>query len=144
MKVNMLNISNPSDEKMRKMLEDAHVIAVVGHSDKPYRTSYQIADYLRSAGYKVYPVNPTVDRINGEKSFANLEEIPEQIDIVDIFRRSIYLSGVVQDSIAVNAKAVWSQLGVIDIDAAKSAEEAGLDMVMDLCIKVEHRRLVRS
>ena len=139
----MHNISNPSNEKLRELLVDARVIAVVGHSDKPYRTSYQIANYLRNAGYKVYPVNPTVDEIDGEKSFASLDEIPQPIDIVDVFRRSVYLNGVVQDSIAANVKAVWSQQGVVDFDAAISAEKAGLDMVMDLCIKVEHLRLVR-
>lgn len=136
-------MSNPSDEKMRALLLSARVIAVVGHSDNPYRTSYQIANYLRNAGYKIYPVNPTVDKVNGEKSYASLAEIPEQIDIVDVFRRSEYLDGVVQDSIAVNAKAVWSQLGVVDKAAADRTEEAGLDMVMNLCIKIEHRRLIK-
>ncbi|MCH7662890.1 MAG: CoA-binding protein [Chloroflexi bacterium] len=140
----MHSIFNPSNKKIREMLEDARVIAVVGHSDKPYRTSYQIASYLRNVGYKVYAVNPTVDEIDGEKSYSNLDEIPEPIDIVDVFRRSEYLNGVVQDSIAVNVKAVWSQIGVVDFEAAKIAEKAGLDMVMDLCIKVEHRRLVHG
>ena len=140
----MQNTTKPSDYEMQKMLEDAKVIAVVGHSDKPYRTSYQIANYLRNAGYTVYPVNPTVDEIDGEKSYASLDEIPEPIDIVDVFRRSEYLKGVVEDSIAANAKAVWSQLGVVDFDAAENAVQAGLDMVMDLCIKVEHRRLMRN
>lgn len=137
-------MSNPSDEKMRAMLLSARVIAVVGHSDNPYRTSYQIASYLRNAGYKIYPVNPTVDKVNGEKSYASLAEIPEQIDIVDVFRRSEYLDGVVQESMAVNAKAVWSQLGVVDKAAADRSEEAGLDMVMNLCIKIEHRRLIKA
>lgn len=137
-------MSNPSDEDLRRMLANARVIAVVGHSDKPYRTSYQIANYLRNAGYKVYPVNPTVDEVNGEKSYTSLAEIPEPVDIVDVFRRSEYLNGVVQDSIAVNAKAVWSQLGVVDHAAAESAEEAGLEMVMNLCIKIEHGRLIQT
>lgn len=137
-------MSNPSDEKIREMLANARVIAVVGHSDKPYRTSYQIANYLRSAGYKVYPVNPTIDEVNGEKSYPSLAEIPEPVDIVDVFRRSEYLPGVVQDSITVDAKAIWSQLGVVDYAAADRAVEAGLDMVMNLCIKIEHRRLIQT
>ncbi|KAA3643595.1 MAG: CoA-binding protein [Chloroflexi bacterium] len=128
---------------MREILKKARVIAVVGHSDKPYRTSYQIAQYLRNVDYKVYPVNPMVQSIAGEKSYASLAEIPEEIDIVDVFRRSEHLQGVVDDAIAVGAKAVWSQLGVVDQQAARTAEEAGLDMVMDLCIKVEHARLLR-
>jgi hypothetical protein len=136
-------MSNPSDEKIRGMLANARVIAVVGHSDKPYRASYQIANYLRNVGYKIYPVNPTVDKIDSEKSYASLAEIPEPVDIVDVFRRSEYLNDVVQESIAVDAKMVWSQLGVVDYAAADSAEEADLDMVMNLCIKVEHRRLIQ-
>ena len=134
---------NPNDEHMREMLKGAKVIAVVGHSDKPYRTSYRIAQYLRNVNYKVYAVNPTVQSINGEKAYASLADIPEEIDIVDVFRRSEHLQGVVDDAVTVGAKAVWSQLGVVDQEAAKTAEDAGLDMVMDLCIKVEHARLLR-
>lgn len=133
---------NPSDEKMQEILSKARVIAVVGHSDKPYRTSYQIAKYLRSAGYKVYPVNPMVDEIDGDKSYASLADIPEPIDVVDVFRRSEHLDGVVQESISANAKAVWSQLGVVDFEAAIKAESSGLDMIMNLCIKIEHARLL--
>ena len=129
------------NEGLRQLLEDAKVIAVVGHSDKPSRTSYRIAQYLRSAGYKVYPVNPTVDEIDGEKSYASLDAIPEAIDIVDVFRRSEYLEGVVEEAAQVGAKAVWGQLGVRDEQAAAKAEAAGLDMVMDRCIKVDHARL---
>mgnify|MGYP002624257273 FL=1 len=129
------------NEGLRQLLEDAKVIAVVGHSDKPSRTSYRIAQYLRSAGYKVYPVNPTVDEIDGEKSYASLDAIPEAIDIVDVFRRSEYLEGVVEEAVQVGAKAVWGQLGVRDEQAAAKAEAAGLDMVMDRCIKVDHARL---
>ena len=130
-----------SDDALREMLSDSKVVAVVGHSDKPFRTSYQIAQYLRDAGYKVYPVNPTVSEINGERVYASLAEIPEAIDIVDVFRRSEYLEGVVQDAIQVGAKAVWAQLGVADLIAEKEAVAAGLPIVMDRCIKIDHRRL---
>ncbi|MBW8010342.1 MAG: CoA-binding protein [Chloroflexi bacterium] len=135
---------NPNDEKIKQMLETAHVIAVVGHSDRPNRTSYRIANYLRDAGYKVYAVNPLVDEIDGEKSYASLDEIPEPVDIVNVFRRSIFLDGVIDDSIMVKAKAVWSQLGVIDFPAGEKAENAGLDMVMNRCILVERERLLRN
>jgi hypothetical protein len=137
-------MSNPPDDKLRGILENARVIAVVGHSDKSYRTSYQIANYLRNAGYKVYPVNPNIDGVGGEESYANLADIPERVDIVNVFRRPEYLIGVVQESIAVDAMSVWSQLGIVDYDAADNAEDADLDMVMDMCIKVEHRRLIRN
>ena len=134
-----MRISN--DDALREMLSESKVVAVVGHSDKPFRTSYQIAQYLRDAGYKVYPVNPTISEINGERVYASLAEIPEAIDIVDVFRRSEYLEGVVQDAIQVGAKAVWAQLGVADLIAEKEAVAAELPIVMDRCIKIDHRRL---
>ncbi|MGH2581279.1 MAG: CoA-binding protein [Anaerolineales bacterium] len=129
--------------EIKKLLDEARVIAVVGHSDKPHRTSYSIGRYLRNAGYKVYAVNPTIDSVNGEPAYPNLAAVPEPIDIVDVFRRSEYLDKVVDEAIAVKAKAVWSQLGVIDDAAAKKAEAAGLKMVMDRCIKVDHAALIR-
>lgn len=131
------------DAGLRKMLKDARVVAVVGHSDKPYRTSYQIAQYLRNAGYKVYPVNPTVEQIDGEKAYASLAEVPEAIDIVDVFRRSEHLKDVVNEAIKVDAGAVWAQLGVYDERAAERAAEADMDLVMDLCIRTAHARLLR-
>ncbi len=135
-----MRIENAGD--LERILSEARVIAVVGHSDNPSRTSYQIAQYLRQAGYKVYPVNPTVSQIDGEPCYATLADVPEPIDIVDVFRRSEYLGGVVEDAIAVKAKTVWAQLGVVDEDAAQQAVDAGLNIVMDRCIKVDHRRLI--
>ena len=132
-----------SDAKMRQILDTARVIAVVGHSDKPNRTSYQIAQYLRQAEYTVYPVNPTVATIDGQPSYPSLADVPEPIDIVNVFRRSEYLGEVVDEAAKVGAKAVWAQLGVYDEEASRKAETAGMDMVMDKCIKVEHRRLMR-
>jgi len=128
--------------EIKKLLEESRVIAVVGHSDKAYRTSYSIAQYLRAAGYKVYAVNPTIDSVNGEPAYPDLAAVPEPIDIVDVFRRSEYLDRVVDEAIAVKAKAVWAQLAVIDDAAAKKAEAAGLKMVMDRCIKVDHAALI--
>jgi predicted CoA-binding protein len=136
-----MSIHNPNN--LRDLLERSKVIAVVGHSEKSYRTSYRIAQYLREAGYKVYAVNPTVDQIDGEKSYPNLAAIPESIDIVDVFRRSEHLQGIVEDAIAAKAKAIWTQLGIIDPKAAQRAVEAGLDVVMDRCIMVDHRQLLR-
>jgi len=136
-----MTINNPND--LRRILQEARVIAVVGYSDKPHRTSYRIGRYLREAGYKVYPVNPSVVEIDGVRSYANLAEVPEPIDIVNVFRRSEFLAEVVEQAIAVGAKAVWAQLGVVDELAAKKAEEAGLSVVMDRCIMVDHGQLVR-
>ena len=127
----------------RKLLENARVIAVVGHSDKPHRTSYQIAQFLRDVGYRVYAVNPALDEIDGEKCYASLAEVPEPIDIVDVFRRSEFLPGVIEDAITVGAKSVWAQLGVWHPDADEIAESAGMPLVMDSCIKVEYMRLIR-
>jgi predicted CoA-binding protein len=134
---------NLDDRAMREVLAKARVIAVVGHSDQPSRTSYQIAQYLRRAGYTVYPVNPTVREIDGQPSYPSLADVPEPIDIVDVFRRSEYLPEVVDEAITVGAKAVWGQLGVLDEAARQKALDAGLDVAMDACIKVEHLRLMR-
>ena len=128
---------------IRNLLTSARVIAVVGHSDQRYRTSYQIARYLRQVGYTIYPVNPEVATIDGQTCYPSLAEVPEPVDIVNVFRRSEYLAGVVDEAIAVQAKAVWAQLGVESNEAAAKAEAAGLPLVMDMCIKVEHSRLVR-
>ncbi len=136
----MANLNN-DDAAMRAVLENARVIAVVGHSDNPARTSYRIAQYLRGAGYKVYPVNPMVSEIDGERSYASLAEIPEPIDIVDVFRRSEFLPDVVEEAIAAGAKTVWTQLGVSDAAAEQAALDAGLHVAANRCIKVEHARL---
>jgi predicted CoA-binding protein len=125
---------------LQEILRSARVIAVVGHSDRPERTSYQIADMLRREGFVVYPVNPTISHIDGKTCYPDLASVPEPIDIVDVFRRSEFLDGVVDDAIAVGAKTVWTQLGVIDEDAARKAEAAGLNMVMNRCIKIEYYR----
>jgi predicted CoA-binding protein len=138
--MNSKNLNN-SDAEMKTVLENAKVIAVVGHSDKPHRTSYRIADFLREVGYTVYAVNPTIESVNDEKVYASLADVPEKIDIVNVFRRSEYLAGVVADAIAVDAGTVWSQLGVIDEDASATAIDAGLNMTMNRCIKVEYMRL---
>jgi predicted CoA-binding protein len=136
-------MQNLKDDTVRQMLSDARVIAVIGYSDKPHRTSYQIAHYLKRAGYTIYAVNPSVEQIDGERSYPSLADVPEPIDIVNVFRRSEYLPGVVDEAIGVGAKAVWAQLGVYDPEAAQKADSAGLPMVMDVCIKVEHMRLMR-
>ena len=131
-----------NDTALRNLLTSTHVIAVVGHSDRPYRTSYQIAGYLRRVGYKVYAVNPDITSVDGQPSYPSLADVPEPIDIVNVFRRSEFLADVVEQAAAVKAKAVWAQLGVHSDAAATAAEVAHLPLVMDACIKVEHQRLL--
>lgn len=128
------------DAEQRAFLAEAKVIAVVGHSDNPARTSYQIAGFLRDVGYTVYAVNPTIDEIDGEPVYASLADVPEPIDIVDVFRRSEFLSSVVDDAIAAGAKVVWAQLGVADPAAAAKGEAAGVAVIMNNCIKVTYLR----
>jgi hypothetical protein len=136
----MLTIDNT--DTIRQLLREAKVIAVVGHSDKPHRTSYQIAQFLRRVGYRVYPVNPAVSQIDSEKSYASLKDIPEPIDIVNVFRRSEFLPAVVDEALSAGAKAVWAQLGVYSGEAARKADSAGLPIVMDACIKVEYNKVM--
>jgi predicted CoA-binding protein len=130
-----------ADTALRDLLSEARVIAVVGHSDQPRRTSYRIAQTLRRAGYTVYPVNPTVAQIDGQASYATLTAVPERIDIVNVFRRSEFLKGIVEEAVEVGAGAVWAQLGVADEEAARLAAQHGLPIVMDACIAVAHRML---
>ncbi len=130
-----------NDQQIEQLLSNAHTIAVVGHSADPSRTSYQIAGFLRRAGYTVYAVNPTVAEIDSEVSYPTLADVPEKIDIVNVFRRSEYVPDVVRDAVAVGAGAVWGQLGVEHRDAVDIAQAADLPLVMNRCIKVEFMRL---
>ena len=132
---------NDNSEAMHEILQNARTIAVVGHSDRPDRTSYQIAAFLRRQGYTVYPVNPTLDRIGEERCYPTLRSLPETVDIVNVFRRSEYLGEVVDEAIEAGAKAVWAQLGVQNAQAMERALEAGVDMAMDTCIKVDYMQL---
>ena len=120
-------------EEINKILEDCKVIAVVGLSSNSMRPSFGVAQYMQRQGYKIIPVNPNESEVLGEKSFASLEDVTEKIDLVDIFRRSEDAGKIVDEAIAIGAKAVWLQEGVIDKEAAKRAEVAGLIVVMDRC-----------
>ena len=133
-----------SPEVIRRLLDDTHVWAVVGLSPDPSRDSHQVASMLQSRGYRVIPVNPACDEVLGEKAYASLAEIPEPVEVVDIFRRSDAAGTHVDEAIAIGASAVWMQLGVIDEAAAGRAEEAGLDVVMDRCPAIELPRLARA
>lgn len=132
-----------SDEDIRDLLQSARTIAMIGASDRPERASNGVMRALQDHGYRVLPVNPNItgERLYGEFVWRELSQIGEPIDIVDIFRRSDAAGEAVDQAILAGAKAVWMQLGVIDEEAAKRAEAAGLKVVMDRCIKIEMRRL---
>ena len=131
------------DEDIADLLQSARTIALVGASDRPDRASHGVMKFLQDQGYRVYPVNPRItgEHVHGEFVWRELAQIGEAIDIVDIFRNSAEAGAVVDESIAVGAKAVWMQLGVIDEAAAARAEAAGLKVVMDHCPKIEFARL---
>ncbi len=132
-----------TDDELRQILHTARVIAMVGESNDHYYSSYQVAQYLKEHGYKVYPVNPTIDVIDGEKSYPSLAEVPEPIDVVDVFRNAEYLPEIVAAAIAAGAKVLWNQLDVVSIDEApeRKALRAGLKVVSNRCIRTEHERL---
>jgi uncharacterized protein len=136
------------DERMRTLLGSARTIAVVGMSDKPERDSHQIGAYLMAKGYRVVPVNPAVKEVLGQTSYPSLREIPPEvhIDIVDVFRKSDAVPGIVEEVLALPRppKAVWLQLGVKDDPSGEKVRERGIEFYQDLCIMVQHRRLFRS
>jgi predicted CoA-binding protein len=134
---------NPDTDEIRRILEESRNVAVVGLSEKPYRTSHAIARTLQRFGYRIFPVNPNLTGpVLGEEPYATLEEIPERIDIVNVFRRSEKVPPVARDAVAAGAKVLWMQMGVINEEAAQHAKEHGLTVVMDRCIKVDYASLV--
>ena len=128
-------------EANKKILSSYKTIAVVGLSKNPEKDSYKVASYLQNAGYRIIPVNPGAEEILGEKAYKNLRDIPEPVDVVNIFRPSAEAGVIVDAAISIGAKAVWMQLGIFDEAAAKKAAGAGLDVVMDWCMMTEHMRL---
>jgi len=139
---------NPSEashaDLAAKILNTFQNIAIVGLSSRRFRPSYGVAEYLKGAGYLIIPVNPNEKEVLGEKAYARLEDVPERVDIVDIFRRPEFVPDIVESAIRIGARAVWMQEGVIHEEAARRARQAGLMVMMDTCILKEHRRLFRS
>ena len=124
-----------------ELMRDAKTIAVVGVSSRPDRASNEVAQYLIDAGYTVYLVNPMEDEIFGMPVYDSVRDLPEPVDIVDVFRRPGDVPPVVEDAIAARAKVVWMQLGIVNEEAAATARAAGLEVVMDRCTKIEHGKL---
>jgi predicted CoA-binding protein len=137
-----LPMANASDREIEEILTTARTIAVVGLSEKPDRESHMVAHYLKAHGYRIIPVNPAVPEVLGERSYPDLASIPAEIaiDVVDIFRRPEFIPAVVDAAIARGARVVWMQLGLVHNQAAEKARAAGLEVVMDRCMKVEHAR----
>jgi predicted CoA-binding protein len=124
-----------------EVLQRANTVAVVGISEKPDRDSHKVAKYLKDHGYKIIPVNPKLKEVLGEPCYPDLKSIPEHIDLVDIFRSTDAIPGIVDEAIAAGAGSVWMQLGLIHQEAAEKARKAGLSVVMNRCTKIEHTRL---
>ena len=127
---------------LRRILAESRSIAVVGLSRNWQRPSNFAAKYLQHHGYRIIPVNPAYDQVLGEKCYASLADIPEPVDVVDCFRRAADIPPLAEAAIAIGAKVLWLQLGVINLAAAQRARAAGLEVVMDRCIKIEHARLL--
>lgn len=133
--------TNPSDDVIRDVLAAPKTIAVVGCSGNPARDSHDIARLLQRRGHRVIPVNPTESRVLGERCWPTLRDVPEPVDVVDVFRRPEFVADIARDTIAIGARVLWLQLGVIDVRAALEAQRAGLTVVMDRCPKIEYARL---
>lgn len=126
---------------LRRILQSCRTIAVVGLSAEWHRPSHFAAKYLQAHGYRIVPVNPRYDEILGERCYPRLEDIPAKVDMVDVFRRSADLPPIARSAVAIGASCLWQQLGVTSDEADRIAREAGLDSVMDRCVKIEHARL---
>jgi predicted CoA-binding protein len=129
-----------SAEEITKILEDYRVVAVVGLSTKPDRPSHQVAQYLQEHGFRIIPVNPGCQEILGEKCYSSLKDIPFPVEVVDIFRKVDAIPGIVDDAIALGAKVVWMQQGLEEPVSGGKARQAGLAVVMDRCMKIEHHQ----
>jgi len=144
MKVHLPNSASfalePGADPIAEILKRFRTIAVVGLSSNPMRPSFDVAQYMKGAGYRIIPVNPNEGEVLGEKSYARLEDVRERIEIVDVFRRAEEVAGVVESAIRVGAKVVWMQIGVTKEGAAEKARAAGLVVVEDTCIFVEHKK----
>ena len=127
-------------ETIERLLEEAKTIAVVGMTSRPSRPDHYVSAYLKDQGYRIIPVNPHEEEVLGEKAYPDLRAVPEPVDLVLLFRRPEHVPPHVEEAIDIGADAVWMQSGIVNRDAARRAQEAGLDVVMDACMMIEHRR----
>ena len=134
---------NPAREEIQSLLSGARTVAVVGLSDRPHRTSHAVARALQGFGFRIFPVNPNLEGpVLGEEPYSRVQEIPEGVDIVDVFRRGETVFPVAEDAVAAGARVLWMQSGVVNEEAAAYAREHGLTVIMDRCIKVDYALLV--
>lgn len=131
-------MNNPTREEIREVLHSAKTIAVVGLSPNPNRTSYMVSEAMQKAGYRIIPVNPVADEVLGEKSYASIKDIPEPVDIVNVFRRSEFLEDLAEEFLEIDCPVFWTQLNVVDDHVFKRLTDLGYTVIMDRCIKVEH------
>jgi predicted CoA-binding protein len=127
---------------LRRILGDCRTIAVVGLSANWYRPSYFAAKYMQDKGYRIVPVNPNYGEVLGEKCYPDLRSIPDPVDIVDCFRKPGEMVSIARDAVAIHARVLWMQLGIRNLEAARIASDAGLEVVMDHCVKIEHARIL--
>ena len=139
-----MSIAMPTDQELRSILGDAKTIAVVGLSSNPLRDSFSIAKYLQGKGYRIIPVNPEETEVLGEKAYASLLDVPDKIDVVDVFRRAEYTPEIARDAVKVGAKILWLQTGIWSEEAYRIATEGGAEVVMGACIRTTTRRLERE
>lgn len=133
---------NPTDERLAEILKSYKNVAVAGLTPKQESPANRVARFLKRHGFRIHPVNPRYESVLGEISWPYIRNIPEPVDIVDVFRRPEHLGGVIEDAVGVGAKVLWLQLGVFDEEFAAQAQEAGLEVVMNRCMKKEYERLV--
>lgn len=136
-------VAGAAGDPVTQILKNSRTIAVVGLSSRRFRPSYGVSEYLQSVGYRIIPVNPGETEVLGEKSYARLEDVPEKVDIVDVFRRPEFVPEIVESAIRIGARGVWMQEGVIHSEAAERARSAGLFVIMDSCILKEHIKRFR-
>ena len=139
----MADVLSPEDRELRALLGAVHTVAVIGLSSNPARPSYQVARYLQEHGYRIVPVNPNETEVLGERAYPSLLDVPRNIaiDVVDVFRRPEVTPAVASQAVQLGAKLLWLQADIVNDDARRIAEEGGLDVVMGVCIRMEHRRL---
>ena len=134
----------PSDPELRALLGEAQTIAVVGLSSNPNRESLSIARYLQDKGYRIIPVNPTETEVLGEKAYPTLLDVPDKVDVVDVFRKPSATPEIAEQAVKIGAKVLWLQTDIVNDEARRIAEGAGLDVIMGVCIRTTHRRLSES
>jgi predicted CoA-binding protein len=133
---------SPEDRELRAMLGDVHTIAVVGLSSRPHRPSYEVARYLQEHGYRIVPVNPNETEVLGERAYPTLADVPDPIDVVDVFRRAEETPTIARAAVAAGARVLWLQEGIVNEEAARIATEGGLEVIMGVCIKHVRERLI--